>query len=358
MTDITKIFLPLILSFVISYLITPLVIKLAKKTNVLDDPKTNKHPKVLHDRALPRSGGLATFFAIFVSSIIFLPLDQHLSAILIGAILITFIGVLDDIYNLNPYIRFTFQIIVAAIPIIGGIGIAYISNPLGTGLIDLTHPQFNFFLLGEERSIWLISDLFALVWIVFMMNILNIGAKGVDGQLPGVVVISAITIAILSIKFSADITEWPLIILALILTGSYLGFLPWNFFPQKIMPGFSGSTLAGYMLAILSILSTTKVGTLLVVLGVPLVDTGYAVFRRLLAGKSPFWGDRSHLHHKLIDLGFSKKTVSYIYWISTAFLGLFALNLNSTYKLYALFGVIIGVAGFLMWITYNPKETK
>ena len=181
------------------------------------------------------------------------------------------------------------------------------------------------------------------------------GAKGIDGQLPGVAAIAAITIAALSLKFSADITQWPVIILAAITAGAFLGFLPWNFYPQKIMPGYSGSILAGYLLAILSILSTTKVGTLMVVLGIPLVDTGYTIVRRIMAGESPVWGDRKHLHHKLLDAGLSKKQVVYLYWASTALLGVLALYLNTSTKFYTIIGVAILIGGLLLWLTYRPK---
>lgn len=348
--------IPLVLSFLVTYLVTPVIIKFAKKAKIVDDPAKNKQPKVIHKYPVPRGGGLATFIGIFACSIIFLPLDQHLSGILIGAIIVTLLGFLDDIYDLNPYLRFAVLLIAAGIPIFSGIGISFVSNPFGPGVVDLSHPQFNFFLFGESRSLWIISDTIALFWIVFMMNMLNMGAKGVDGQLPGVVFIAALTIALLSFEYSADIAEWPIIILAAAVAGSYLGFLPWNFYPQKIMPGFSGSTLAGYFLAVLAILSTTKVGTLLVSLGIPLVDTSYAITRRLMAGKSPFWGDRQHLHHKLIDLGMGKRQISYIYWGATAILGVLALNFNTAHKLYTVLGVIIVVAGFLAWITYRPNK--
>jgi len=338
----------------IAYYSTPFVIKIAKKLGVIDDPKKSKHPKVIHTYPVPRMGGLAIFIAVFIASIIFLPFDKHLIGILAGAIILAIMGVLDDKYNLNPYLRLFIGFIAAGMPIIAGIGISFISSPL-SGIIDLSHPQIAFNLFGEMRTIWVISDIFALLWIVFMMNILNMGAKGIDGQLPGVVVIAAITIAALSLKFSADITQWPVIILAAITAGAFLGFLPWNFYPQKIMPGYGGSILAGYLLAILSILSTTKVGTLMVVLGIPLVDTGYTIVRRIMSGKSPVWGDRKHLHHKLLDSGLSKKQVVYLYWISTALLGFLALYLNTSTKFYTIIGVAILIGGLLLWLTYRPK---
>jgi UDP-GlcNAc:undecaprenyl-phosphate GlcNAc-1-phosphate transferase len=346
--------IPAVLAGVLAYAITPLVIKLAKKFGIIDDPAINKHIKVIHQYPVPRAGGLATFLAILIASLIFLPLDKHLIGILIGAGLITLVGILDDKYNLNPYLRLILGFVAASAPILAGIGIAFISRP-GGGIIDLSHPQIIFEFLGKERSLWILSDLFALFWIVFIMNMLNMGAKGVDGQLPGVIVIAALAIAALSLRFSADITQWPVITLAAVTAGAYLGFLPWNFYPQKIMPGYSGSTLAGYLLAVLAILSTTKVGILMVVLGVPLVDTGYTIVRRILSGKSPVWGDRGHLHHRLLDIGWSKRRVAIFYWLITATLGLIALNLNTASKLYTMVGIIIVLGGVILWLTYRQK---
>lgn len=347
--------IPFLIAFLCAFFLTPVVIKFANKTGLIDDPKKNKHPKVIHTYPTPRAGGLAIFFGLLIPSLLFLPIDKHLIGILVGAFILTAMGLLDDKFNLNPYLRLGIQFLVATIPVLAGIGIAFINNPLGTGIIDLSHPQISINLFGQH-SIWLFSDLFAIFWIVILMNFLNMGAKGVDGQLPGVVGIAAVIIAILSLKFSADITQWAVIILAVITAGSFLGFLPYNIFPQKIMPGFSGSNLAGYLLGILSILSTTKVGTLMVVLGVPLIDTGYTIVRRIVSGKSPVWGDRGHLHHKLLDIGFSKRQVAYFYWTSTLALGIISLYLNSAYKLYTVIGIIVFLGGFLLWLTYRSKS--
>ena len=348
--------LPGLVALIVSFLATPLVIKLAWKLGIIDDPAKNKQIKVIHTYPVPRGGGLALFVAVLVASLIFLPIDKHLKGILGGAAVLTLMGILDDKYNLNPYLRLAGGFLAAAIPIAAGIGIAFLSNPQG-GIIDLSQPQINFYFLGEPRSIWVLSDAFALVWIVFVMNMLNMGAKGVDGQLPGVVVVAATTIAMLSLKFSADIAQWPVIILAAITAGVYLGFLPWNFYPQKIMPGYGGSTLAGYLLAVLAILSTTKVGTLIVVLGIPLIDTGYTIVRRILARKSPVWGDRGHFHHRLLDAGWGKRRVAVFYWVISAFLGILALNLNTSSKLYTMVGIAILLGGAILWLTYRPKSS-
>lgn len=347
--------LPGLVAGVFSFLATPFVIRFAKKIDIIDDPEKHRHPKVIHDKPTPRGGGLAIFIGVLVASVTFLPFDKHLTGILLGAGLAVVVGLLDDKYDLNPYLRLFSGFVIAGLPIAGGIGISFISNPLTGAIVDLSHPRIVFDLLGETRSIWVLSDIFALVWLVFLMNMLNMGAKGIDGQLTGTVAIAAIVIGLLSFRFSADITQWPVIILASITAGAYLGFLPWHMYPQKIMPSYGGAILGGFLLGVLSILSTTKVGTLFVALGVPLVDTGYTVLRRVVKGKSPVWGDRGHLHHRLLDAGLSKKQVTLFYWGGTLVLGLLALYLNSSSKLYTILGVSALVGGLLLWLTYRPK---
>lgn len=350
------IIVPILLAFFISYAATPWVIKFAWKYGLVDDPKKNTHIKVLHKKVTPRAGGLAIFFAISLSALFLLNLDKHLIGILMGLIILVIVGVLDDKYNLNPYLRVLLLLLASSMPIMSGIGIAYISDPFTGGLFDLSNPRIYLELFGDTKEIWILSDLFALIWIFTLMNFINWGAKGVDGQLSGVMVISAITIALLSLKFSADVTEWEVTILASVTAGAFLGFLPWHKYPQKIMPGFSGSTIGGYMLGVLSILTTTKVGVLAIVLAVPLIDSGYTVIRRLISGKSPVWGDRGHLHHKLLDnLKWSKPKIAYFYWSVSAILGILALFLNTEYKLYTILALIVCLGSLILWLTYRAK---
>jgi UDP-GlcNAc:undecaprenyl-phosphate/decaprenyl-phosphate GlcNAc-1-phosphate transferase len=370
MKDIIDLFLlPFLVSATVCFLSVPIIIKYANKLRIIDDPKSHKHVSVIHKYPTPRGGGVPIFLGIAISSLVFLPLDKHLLGILSGGFILAVLGILDDRYNLNPYKRLLVQFLVAAIPIAAGIGIAYVEFPIiaqfinnnpelhkliltdpKSGIIDLSQPRIFFDFFGRH-SIWILSDLFALFWIVTLMNFVNIGASGLDGQLSGTIVVAATTISALSLKYSSDITEWPAIILAATTAGAYFGFLPWHIYPQKIMPGFGGSTMAGFMLGILSILTTAKVGTLMLVLAVPLIDTGYAVIRRILQGKAPFWGDRGHLHHRLLDIGLSKKQVAFIYWAMTAFLGIIALNLNAENKLYTIIGLGIIIGGLILWLT-------
>jgi len=349
MVFLRLVILPIVVASVVSYALTPAVIKFAKRYRLIDDPNQNKHPKKIHKSPIPRAGGLSILVGFVAATIVFLPIDKHLSAIIAGSILVVFVGVLDDLYDLSPWIRLFLNFVAASIPIAAGIGIAYISNPFG-GTIDISYPRYEVFLLGEMRSLWILSDTLALFWIVILMNFLNMGAKGLPGQLSGTVVIASFVVALLSFSFSADIAEWPVTVLASTVTGAFLGFLPWHFLPQKIMPGYSGSTLAGFLLGVLAILTTTKIGVLVVVLAVPLIDTTFVILNRVRLGKSPVRGDTTHLHHRLLKAGLNEKQVTCFYWSISAFLGALALTLNTFSKItvFCLVGVVL--AGLIIAI--------
>lgn len=356
-TQLTTLFFsPAAAAFIISLLVTPLIIKFAHVLKIIDNPKIRRHPAVLHTKPTPRGGGIPIFLAIAATSLVFLPQDPRLLAILLGGLVVVVIGFIDDRSDSSPYMRLVAQFAAAGIVVASGIGISFITNPFG-GIIDLSSFQINFSLLGSEYSLWIFSALFGLVWIVALMNAVS-WSSGVDGQLSGFAAISALVIAIFSLQYSADITQWPVTILAAATFGAFAGFLPWHIYPQKIMPGFGGATLAGYMLAVLSILTTAKVGTLLVVLAIPVADAGYSIIRRLLSGKSPVWGDKKHLHHRLLEAGWSKQKVAVFYWISTLFLGILALNLNATVKFYTIIGIGLFVGALIIWLSSWLQSSK
>lgn len=348
----------LALAFLSSLIITRLTIKFYTQKGWLDDPQKGKRNNVVHKYPVPRGGGIPIFLTIFLLSLVFLPLDKHLIGILLGGLILTITGILDDIYNLNPYLRLPLVFLAALIVVGSGIGIPFLSDPFHSGqIIQLNQPQIPIVLLGKLRTIWVLADLFAVLWIVGLMNFVN-WSKGLDGQLPGIVAIAGLVIAGLSLKFSADITQWPVIILALLVSGAYLGFLPWNFYPQKIMPGYGGGTLGGYFLAVLSILSTAKVGTLMIVLAVPLIDAGWVMLSRIVKGKIPVWGDNNHLHHHLLRAGWNKKQVAIFYWLITAILGIVALNLSPSQKLVTISILTILLGGLILWLKHSNSSSK
>lgn len=351
---------PLILAFVISAIAGKFVRLWYIKHHWLDDPKQSHHPKVVHTYSVPRGGGLVVFLGLLLTTLLFIGIDKHLLGILAGAFLLAIIGTLDDIFDLHPYWRLLGGLIASALVVGAGIGIAYITNPITGGIIRLDQPQISFWLFHSQHSIWILSDLFAIFWITWCMNMLN-WSKGVDGQLPGIVVIASVIIGVLSLKFAGDITQWPVIQLAAITAGSFLGLLFWNIYPQRMMPGYGAGTLAGFLLAVLSILSGAKLATLLLVLAVPMADAVYVIFSRLRGHRSPIWGDRGHLHHALMDLSWGKRRIAFSYWITTLILGIISLQLNSKQKAFTILLIGLVIWGIGIWlrrfITYSkPRD--
>jgi UDP-GlcNAc:undecaprenyl-phosphate GlcNAc-1-phosphate transferase len=350
-------FMPFLFAFLFTLLITPLVIRIANKLDLTDDPKKRYHPAHIHKGIIPRAGGLAIFIGLSASVMLFLPLTLRTWAILISSAVLTAVGLLDDRKDVHPYIRLGTNLIAALIVVGAGVGIPYITNPLTGGIIDLSTIRYSFFFFGTH-TIVIFADLFALLWILWTMNIIGWSA-GVDGQMPGFVTISAIILGLLSMRFSIqDPSQSFVTLFAFIVAGTFFGFLPWNFYPQKIMPGYSGKTLAGFLLALIGILSYAKVGTALLVLGVPMIDAVYTLIRRIGSKKLPVLADRGHLHHRLLDLGWGKRRIALFYWLVSAILGSIALAVTSKEKVFTLLLVSVGVGGFLLWINFFTQFSK
>lgn len=343
-----------VLAFITSFISTYFVKKYAYKFGLIDDKFHRKHPAQIHTGSIPRAGGISLFLGIIVPLLLFLPVNKALLGVMLGAIVTVIIGIIDDKKDINPYLRFIGNIISALIVIGVGIGIPFINNPFnGVIHLDTIRITFNFF---GEHSVLILADIFALIFIVWTMNVIG-WSGGTDGQLPGFVSIALFVLGVLSLRFTAhDISQSVVTALAFITMGSYLGFLPWNFYPQKIMPGYGGKALAGYMLAVLSILSGAKVGTMILVLGLPMSDALYTIFRRIISGRSPVWADRGHFHHKLLEKGWGKRRIALFYWLIAGVLGAIALTVSSEQKLFILLTVLVIVGGILIWTSRASKE--
>ncbi|MCB9800923.1 MAG: undecaprenyl/decaprenyl-phosphate alpha-N-acetylglucosaminyl 1-phosphate transferase [Pseudomonadales bacterium] len=323
----------LFFSFTIALLIAPLLIALYTNYGWVDDPATDTHVKKTHSKPVPRGGGLVIFGSFLVSAMFLLEIDKYLIAICVAALLLTIVGVLDDIFDIDPKIRLITGLTAAGIVVAAGIGIAYVSNPFGDGVFHLNQPQIAFHLFGELHTIWVLADIFALIFILWNMNSVN-WSKGVDGQLPSFVSVAMIVIALLSGRYAADPTLFDTTTFSYIIAGSFLGLLVWNWYPQRMMPGYGAGSLAGFFLGVAAIISGAKVATVVIVLGVPTADALFTIARRLARGKSPLWGDRGHLHHILLDYyHLSRKHISLIYVGTTLGLGLAALYLNTVGKM-------------------------
>ncbi len=342
-----------IVAFILTFAITPLVIKIAHTFHLVDDPKKRRHPAQVHSKPVARAGGIALLVGILGASL-FLPFNKPVIGLLIASILTVVIGVIDDYRDVSPYLRFAANIVIASIVVLSGVGIPFITNPLG-GIIHLDTLRISGSFFGTH-SLLLWADLFAVLWIVWTMNIIG-WSSGIDGQMPGFVAITAVILGILSLKFSAhDISQSSVATLAFITAGAFLGFLPWNFYPQKIMPGYGGKTLAGLLLATIAILSGGKIGSALLILAIPMLDAVYALVRRILNKTSPFKADRYHLHHRLLDLGWSKRKIALFYWLVSAILGLIALELTSAQKFYVFVSIGVIVFGVLLWLSILIKH--
>ena len=345
---IQVILLPIVIALVVTVLATPISLFFIKKFKIIDDPKQHKHPAIIHKKPVPRGGGIPLFIGILVAGILFLPMTKIVIALFAAGFISLVVGVLDDKFDLSPYLRFSINIVSAVIVVASGVSIPFITNPLG-GIFYLNSITLPFGVL--------LSSAVAIVWIVWVMNMLN-WSKGVDGQMPGVVAISAFTIGLLSLRFGLlDTSSILSAKLSFIITGASLGFLIFNFYPAKIFPGY-GATAIYLLLSAASILSSAKLATAILVMGVPMIDGIITILRRLASGKSPFWHDKKHLHHLLLDLGFGQKKIALFYWVISAILGAVSLLLSSKGKLFAIVMVTIIVGGTFLFLHLALKNAN
>jgi len=319
---------PFLLAAFISFFATPLVRKLAFKVGAVDIPKDDRR---VHKEPMPLIGGLAIFIAVVIVTLVFLPLDREIISILLGASFIVVAGIIDDLRELKPKTKFTLQIIAGLILILGGIKVEFVTNPfaINSSLLHLS---------------WL-SIPITLFWVVGITNTLNF-IDGLDGLSAGVAMISSLSLMVVAGKFGYT----SVIVLSATVAGACLGFLPFNFNPAKIFMGDTGALFLGFMLAAISIegvmksVATIAIVAPILILSVPIFDTTFAIFRRLLNGQSIAAADKGHLHHRLLNRGFSqKKSVLILYGISAIF-GLFAVlvsNANSRQAVYLSLALLI-----------------
>ena len=315
--------LTFVVAFAFSFASTPAVYNLAYKIGAIDVPKDGRR---MHKKPIPRLGGLAIIFGFTVSICCFAHFSRALIATLCGAFIIAVMGVIDDCKNLNAKRKFIIQILAALVVIIGGnIKITVLTNP-------------NIF--SESPYIvlpaWL-SVITTVLWIVFITNAVNF-IDGLDGLAAGVSAIMSVSLVFIALR----IQEYSSAIIGLALMGACFGFLPFNFNPAKIFMGDTGSTFLGFILATLSIQGVFKSYAIitfavpLLILGLPLFDALFAMIRRVLKGQSPMVADRGHLHHRLIDMGFSQKQTVFILYSISAVLGITAVVLAESGTLRAL----------------------
>ena len=309
LADWIKMLLAFAVSLLVAYVMTPPVKRFAEKVGAIDVPKDNRR---VHDHPIPRMGGLAIFIGFVLSLIFFVPMSTKVLGLLVGSVIIAVMGGVDDIVSLNPWVKLAGQIVAALVAIRCGLVFDVISNP-------------NIF--AEETYIeigWLSIPL-TMLWIVGCTNAVNL-IDGLDGLAVGVSAISSLTMLIVSLFVSEPVVS---IILAA-LTGACLGFMPYNLNPAKIFMGDVGSQLLGFVLSTASIMGLFKLHAIitffvpLLALALPLADTIFAFFRRILHGQSPFKADKGHFHHRLLAMGLNQKQVVAVLYGISAVLGLLA----------------------------------
>lgn len=291
----------------IAFTTTPAVQRFAHIVGAIDVPKDDRR---MHDHPIPRMGGLAIFLGFTLTTLLFCEYTPSMLAIWFGGLIIVFVGILDDIFTINPLFKLLGQALAALVAIFQGMTIDYIQ------FFD-TYVEFGY-----------LSIPITLIWILGLTNAINL-IDGLDGLSCGVSTICSATILTIMI-FKGDYVS---ALITATLVGSCLGFLPFNSHPAKIFMGDTGSMFLGYVLSLLSIQGMFKFDTTmsflipLSIFGLPLFDTAFAFIRRILRGQSPFKPDKGHIHHRLIKMGLSQK--------------------DSVHILYAICG-ILGVAAFFL----------
>ena len=311
-----------------SFLCTPFAKRLAEKIGAIDVPKDNRR---MHKKPIPRLGGFAIFMGFFVSTMVFTFnfIDLKVYGILVGAMIIVALGMADDVLALKAKFKFLIQILAVTVPVVCGVRIEWFPNLFGdSAYISLP--------LGWSIAV-------SIVWLLAILNAVNI-IDGLDGLACGVS--SIMTISCLAILILLEAPQ--VAVIAAALAGACMGFLPYNMNPAKIFMGDTGSMFIGYMLASLSIMGLFKayaivaffVPVLLYLL--PIFDLMFAAVRRVLTGHSPMQADKSHLHHKLIAIGFSQRQAVAILYGIAAILGFCAVLMATDHFKRAF--LIIGVA--------------
>lgn len=328
----------LLVALALSAASTPVVKLFAQKIGAIDNPGEARR---VHNHPIPRMGGLAIFLGFILAVLIFADVTKQVRGILLGAIVIVTCGAVDDIIGLKAWVKFLVQIAAAVIAVLHGVVIEVLMNP-------------NVFGASEHLLLGVMSIPVTIFWIVAITNSVNF-IDGLDGLAVGVSTISGITMLVIALIVS----QGNVAVIMAALAGACIGFLPYNFNPAKIFMGDTGALLLGYILSTMSVLGLFKFYALIsfavpfLVLAVPLIDTVFAFFRRVLKGQNPMKADRGHFHHRLIDMGLSQKQAVAILYSVSAVLGMFAVIITAPGEFKVLMLVIAlmvaaAVAGFIM----------
>lgn len=344
-TIVMFIMLAFAVGFLISFASTPTVIALARKIKAIDIPKDSRR---VHKKPIPLIGGLAIFYGFLISVLCFAVMEKELIGILVGSVIMVVVGVVDDKCDLNAKLKLLFQILASAIVIYCGVEIEHIANPF----VNWVGPRY------IQLGLWSIP--ITMVWIIGVTNALNL-IDGLDGLAAGVSSIASVALLSMTL-LSQDVNA---AIVAAALAGAGFGFLPYNFNPAKIFMGDTGSTFLGFILACISIQGVMKtyavvsVAIPVLILGLPIFDTLFAIIRRILKRKPIMSPDRGHLHHRLLDMGFSQRQTVTILYTLTSILCLTAvvMALKDTWRGLLLVAAVIIIL-IVTFAVFEPKHEE
>ncbi len=312
-----------IIAVAVAYFATPHVKELAIKAGAMDTPDERK----VHREPVPRMGGLAIYFGVVAAVFISMKINHQILGIFLGGSIMLAVGIIDDIKQLSAKAKLAGQILAAMALIVFDVRIEWLTNPFGP-MIYLDY----------------LSIPVTILWIVAVTNTVNL-IDGLDGLAAGVSSIASITILFVALQQNL----WMVALLTAAIAGSALGFLFHNFNPAKIFMGDTGSLFLGYMLAAVSIMGAVKGAATIalfvpiVALGLPIMDTAFAIIRRYHHGVPIFRPDKGHLHHRLLAMGLSQKQVVLSMYVVSGLLGLSAIILSEVSQLYA-FLIFIAIA--------------
>lgn len=322
--------LSLVVAFFLSFVSVPITRIFAFKFGAIDIPKDNRR---MHKVPIPRMGGLSIYFGFLVSYLCFTPIIEIKDlGIIIGGTILVIVGIIDDKYALKASVKLLFQVLAALIPVLLGLRIDFITN-------------VNIFSQGTVMMLGALSVPISVIWIIGLTNALNL-IDGLDGLAGGIASISAICLMIVSLSSG----RYEMLIPLASIAGATLGFLPFNINPAKIFMGDTGALFLGYMLACFSVSGFFKsyaaINFLIpfIVLGLPIFDTSFAILRRISKGKPIMSPDRSHLHHRLVDAGFSQGQAVGILCSISGLLSLTAIVLATEGYKRALLILIVSIA--------------
>lgn len=334
------------IALAISLCLTPAVIKLARRFEIVDRPGEERK---IHLTPMPLLGGLAPYLSLVLvlgGLLLWFPNlfapevpAKKLIGLMLGGLILMLGGFFDDKYNIKPAKQIVFPVLATLVVIASGIGIHEVTNPFGGTL---------------KFALWQ-THLFTFIWLMGMMYTTKF-LDGLDGLVSGLTTIGALMVFLLTMT-----VQWfqPSVgVLSLIIAGAFCGFLFWNFHPAKIFLGEGGSLLAGYLLATLAIISGGKIATTLLVLGIPVLDTAWVIVRRIFWDKkSPTLADHKHLHFRLLEAGFSHRQAVIVLYVFATLFGALTLVLQSKEKFVAL-GVLLAltVVGGTMLVLVSRRQ--